>query len=356
MVIHTFAATHFRNYKELRVTFSDDINFIVGDNGQGKTNLVEAIYFVNHLESFRTHRPKKLIHFEQPLSCLQAHFNCSDWVHQSRIELSRLGRKVWLNHSPVSRLSEYITRFYAVVFNPDSLHAFRYHPTVKRTFFNRFLSFLSGVFLREMRDFRSVHSQKNQLLKSREKSSLMDWNALFVEKSCGIICARQKMVERVNQILPDVFSCISGHKECLTLRYVPSLSADVLKSTEVLAKAAEQEFKLGYALYGPHRDEFGFQLGKTQLDDFFSQGEYRIALLALKLTANAIVVEQLGFYPILILDDLFSELDAKVRSNLRAYLSGLNNQVFITSTDQGEARDYPHAQIMEICGGRVVNN
>ena len=356
MVVREFAATHFRNYEELLVKFSDKINIIVGDNGQGKTNLVEGIYFVNHLESFRTHRPKKLIRFGQPLSHLQAHISRSEISHKARIELSKFGRKVWLDDAPIGRLSEYITSFYAVVFNPDSLHSFRHYSAERRAFFNRFMSFFNGIFLREMRAFRSIHSQKNQLLKGTDNSSLFDWNVLFVEKSCDIVRGRQEIVERINEMLPELFAEISGHRERLTLQYFPSLGADAARNMEVLAKAAEQEFKVGYALHGPHRDDFRLQLGEEQSDEFFSQGEYRIALLALKLAVNNIMARQMGFHPVLILDDLFSELDAAVRGNLRSYLFELENQIFITSTEYGEARDYPHAQIMEIRGGRVAHS
>lgn len=353
MVVREFAAIHFRNYEELFVKFSDNINIIIGDNGQGKTNLVEGIYFVNHLDSFRTHRPKKLIQFGQPIGQIQAQIVCENHSYKSRIELSKFGRKVWLDDSPISRLSEYITSFYAVVFNPDSLHSFRHSAAERRAFFNRFLSFFDGVFLREIRAFRSIHAQKNQLLKGRDKSSLLDWNVLFVEKSCDIVERRKEVVERINGILPNLFARISGRVEPLRLDFFPSLEADTAISMQVLEKAAEQEFRLGHALHGPHRDDFRLNLGGGQSDEFFSQGEYRIALLALMLAVNAVMVQQMSFSPVLILDDLFSELDSTVRTNLRGYLSGLDNQIFITSTEHVEARDYPHAHIMEIRGGRI---
>ena len=353
MVVREFAAIHFRNYEELLVKFSDNINIIIGDNGQGKTNLVEGIYFVNHLDSFRTHRPKKLVRFGQTLSQIQAQILRTENLHKARIELSGFGRKVWLDDSPISKLSEYITSFYAVVFNPDSLHSFRHNSAERRAFFNRFLSFSDPIFLRENRAFRSIHAQKNQLLKGSDKSSLLDWNVLFVEKTCDIVKRRVEIVERINEILPELFTEISGRKAHLGLKYLPSLGPDASQSLQVLEKAAEQEFRLGHALHGPHRDDFRLNMGGEQSDEFFSQGEYRMALLALKLAVNAIMAQHMGFHPVLILDDLFSELDPAVRNCLRGYLSGIENQIFITSTEHAEARGYPHAHIMEIRGGRV---
>lgn len=356
MVVREFSAINFRNYEELLVKFSDNINIIIGDNGQGKTNLVEGIYFVNHLDSFRTHRPKKLIRFGQSLAYVQARIARAETLHKARIELSGFGRKVWLDDSPIKRLSEYITSFYAVVFNPDSLHSHRHSATERRAFFNRFLSFFDPIFLREIRAFRSIHAQKNQLLKGSDKSSLLDWNVLFVEKTCDIVKRRVEIVERINGILPDLFARISGrggHRERLGLEYLPSLGVEASQNLLVLEKAAEQEFRLGHALHGPHRDDFRLNLGGEQSDEFFSQGEYRMALLALNLAVNTIMSQHMGFHPVLILDDLFSELDPAVRGNLRDYLSEMENQIFITSTEHAEARGFPHAHIMEIRGGRV---
>ena len=354
MVIREFAATHFRNYNEVLVKFGDKINFLVGENGAGKSNLVEGIYFINHLDSFRTHRPKKLIQFGQPVGQIQAGIERSGNSHKARVELSRFGRKVWLDDSPIRKLSEYITSFYAIVFNPDSLHSFRHHSAERRAFFNRFLSFFDAIFLHEIRSFRSVHAQKNQLLKSADKSSLLDWNVLFVDKSCDIVKRRRETVERINEILPELFVRISGRKERLRLEYLPSLADDPPQSLRLLEKAADQEIRMGHALHGPHRDDFRLILGEDRKDEFFSQGEYRISLLALKLAINLVMARRMGFHPVLILDDLFSELDGTVRSNLRAYLFEIENQIFITSTDHGEAKGFPDARVMEIREGRVI--
>ena len=122
----------------------------------------------------------------------------------------------------------------------------------------------------------------------------------------------------------------------------------------LLEKAADQEIRMGHALHGPHRDDFRLILGEDRKDEFFSQGEYRISLLALKLAINLVMTRRMGFHPVLILDDLFSELDGTVRSNLRAYLFEIENQIFITSTDHGEAKGFPDARVMEIREGRVI--
>ena len=354
MVIREFAFTSFRNYDELLIDFSDKINIFIGNNGQGKSNLAEGIYFLSHLDSFRTHRPKKLIQFGQPISQIQATIAKGGISHKARIEISGKGRKVWLDEFPIRKLSEYITSFYAIVFNPDSLHFFRHIAGERRAFFNRFLSFFDSMFLYEIREFRSVHAQKNRLLKTGAKSSLLDWNVLFVEKGCDIVKKRQEMVERINAVLPELYARVSGRQARLLLEYRPSIAGEPAACLKLLEKAAYQEFQAGHALHGPHRDDFHLTLAEGHGDEFFSQGEYRISLLALKLAINLVMTERMQFHPVLILDDLFSELDETVRTNLRAYLFQVPNQIFITSTEPREAHEYPDPRIMEIRAGQIV--
>ncbi len=354
MVIREFSVTNFRNYKQLHIEFSDKVNVFFGNNGQGKSNLVEGIYFLNHLNSFRTHRIKKLIEFGEPISQIKATIDKDGTSFAARIEISGRGRKVWLNDTPIRKLSEYITSFYAIVFNPDSLHYYRHFTGERRGFFNRFLSFFDGIYLHEIREFRAVHAQKNRLLKSGEKSSILDWNILFVDRSCGIVTKRREMVERINLILPELYARISGREAKLLLEYRPSFPEDSDTWLKLLEKSVEQEFKAGHAQHGPHRDDFCLLLEDGKRDEFFSQGEYRISLLALKLAINVLMAERIQFHPVLILDDLFSELDATVRANLRQYLFQVPNQIFITSTEPGDAHDFPDPRIMEIRAGQIT--
>jgi DNA replication and repair protein RecF len=354
MVIREFGCTHFRNYEALRLKFSDNVIIFVGKNGQGKSNLIEGIYFIHHLGSFRTHRLQKLLQFGRPLSQLQATVGKKQALHKTRIELTKSARKVWLDDSPIGKLSEYITSFYAVVFNPDSLYSFRHFPTERRAFFDRFLAFLDVTFVREIRAFRSVHAQKNRLLKGGEMSSLFAWNVLFAEKSCAIMEKRQDLVEHINTILPDLYARIAGRKERLWLEYQPSMEGNAEACMRILEKAADREARAGHAVYGPHRDDFRLLLADRRRDEYFSQGEYRIALLALKLAVSALLEERKAFRPVLILDDLFSELDEAVRASLKRYLVEISNQIFITSTEPMDGKDFPQPRIMEIRAGRVV--
>jgi DNA replication and repair protein RecF len=354
MVIREFGAIQFRNYRELFVTFSERINAIVGDNGQGKTNLAEAIYFLSHLSSFRTHRLEPLLAFGEALAWLQGTVIKHDLETKARVEIARRGRRAWLDGQPVATLSAYSARFYALLFNPDNLYSYRHYPAARRAEFDRFLSFLEPDYLEALRAFRTIQTQKNGLLKGGDLSSLPDWNCLFIEKASDIIKRRAELVERLNGELPALFARLTGRAEPLRLDYVPSLSGEPARDAATLERGREQELQAGHALYGPHRDDVQLVLEHRRKESFFSHGEYRVSLLALKLALNELLSERRGFHPVIILDDVFSELDGSVHERLLDYLQGVPNQIFITSTQLPAALQHPGVQIMEIRAGRIA--
>ena len=354
MVIRELGAIHFRNYRELFVSFSERINLFVGDNGQGKTNLAEAIYFLCHLGSFRTHRLEPLLTFGERQAWLQGVVIKPDSEHKARVEITRRGRRVWLNDEPIPTLSAYVARFYAVLFNPDSLYNYRHYPGERRGLFDRFLSFMEREYLEALRDFRTVQMQKNGLLKRGAISSLPDWNQLFIEKASDIIKRRGELTERVNAQLPELFTRLTGREETLQLVYQPSLTGDATADAATLERAREAEQQVGHALHGPHRDDYQLVLERQRKESYFSQGEYRISLLALKLALNDLLRERMGFHPAMILDDLFSELDGTVQERLVEYLTAVPNQAFITTSQSPAVMQGPGVHIMEIRDGRIV--
>ncbi|HEX7927249.1 MAG TPA: DNA replication and repair protein RecF [bacterium] len=359
MVVRELSALSFRNFKELRVSFSDGINVLVGKNGQGKTNVVEAIYFLNHLDSFRTHQLGELVAQGQPLGQIQGILNTQESDKKVRVEISRRGRKVQVNEAAVPKLSAYVADYFALVFNPDHLYLFRHVPAERRWLLNRYLSFADSAYLNALREFRVVHAQKNQLLKRGELSSLPAWNQLFAERSHAILGDRSAFATRVNPLLSEAFSLLTGRTDVLQLEMHASLTGTVPEMVEILARARESEGRMGHALHGPHRDDVRLKLGEpgagsTRRDALFSQGEYRAALLALQLALGRLLEAERGFRPVLILDDVFSELDASVRERLLQYLPRLANQMFITTTEWTEPMHVPGARIMEIQAGRVA--
>jgi DNA replication and repair protein RecF len=341
----------------------------MGANGQGKSNLAEAIYFLLHLDSFRTHDLGQVIRQGAVQAQLQGRVQLYDMTDKVRTEISRKGRRVWWNDQPIQKLFGYVNRSYALVFNPDALYLYRHVPNERRIFYNRFLSFLDMSYVRDLMAFRQIHAQKNTLLRGRDLAGLEAWNRLFGERGRAIMQQRAAFVNELNETLPAVFSALTGRAESLRLRYVPSLKGEAEQIEQQLREAREQEARLGYAVLGPHRDDYRLALhpagregaasmgadGAPRRDVQFSQGEYRGALLALTLALDRFLVQRKGFRAIVILDDAFSELDAQVRDAVAAHLLGMPNQIFITTTERLDQFQAAGARIMEIRAGQVVS-
>lgn len=162
------------------------------------------------------------------------------------------------------------------------------------------------------------------------------------------------MTGRLNDRLPTLFTRLTGRQEVLGLTYEPSLKGEPSADAATLDRVREQEVQAGHALYGPHRDDFRLVLEQRRSESTFSQGEYRIALLALKLALNELLRDHMGFRPVIILDDLFSELDAGVQERLVDHLRAIDNQIFITTTQPPPVLQGPGVQIMEIRDGRIA--
>jgi len=354
MVIKEFSALNFRNYKELFLPLSAGIYLIIGDNGQGKTNLVEGFYFLAHLASFRTSRLDQLIAFDSGQSFLQGVVNKNDIDRKARIEISRRGRRVWLDEEPVATLSSYISLFHFLLFNPDSLYNYRNFPGERRAFYDRVLSFIDSDYLEALRSFKTIQNQKNQLLKKADLSSLPAWNRLFVEKACVIIIKRREIAADLSNRLARILSNLTGKAQQLALEYHPSLSGDPEADSRTLEQVTERERQAGHALHGPHRDDFLMTGAEGRGEAFFSQGESRVTLLAVLLALNEVVIEKMGYRPAVILDDLYSELDSTVQENLTRHLHGLANQIFITTTHPPPVLKHQAVEILKIHNGRIV--
>ncbi|MDH4120109.1 MAG: DNA replication and repair protein RecF [Deltaproteobacteria bacterium] len=334
MVIQELGLSGFRNYQELFLPLGEGIHLFLGANGQGKTNLAEALHLITHLESFRSRRLEPLIRKGQDTARIKARFTRQGRPCLVEIEIARGGKKVWLDGQPVGKTSEYLPLFFSLLFNAEHLYFYRSFPAYRRAFFDRLISFHDRGYLESLKQLRVVLAQKNSLLRQGDLSSLADWNRLFMEKSQDITGRRELTVSQLRPEMEKSFQGITGREGRLTLTYRSSLPADPVGWPEFLQAAQEKESQAGYALYGPQRDDYRMTLtegGATAKEGEFSQGEYRAALLALLLGANRLC-QQLGARPVLILDDLFSELDAKVREHLAARLDELDNQVFITAT------------------------
>ena len=268
MVIQSLDLRHFRNYTHLQTEFSPETNWIFGKNGQGKTNLVEAIYYICNLESFRTRKNHHLLQSGHPQALIQAELKRSEVLHQIRIHITSRGRQVRLDHSAYNKVSEYILSFLALTFTPEEVVLFRGSPQERRRFFNRMQAILEPSYFRILQDYAKALSQKNAVLKQQQREKLPLWNQMLARHASIMSEKRRSFIESLNLHLAELFQAISGRTECLQLEFQPS--------------------------------------------NVFRR--------------NCRCDENLIF------DDLFSELDPSMKSHIMDFFSQLKNQIFITST------------------------
>ncbi len=337
MIVRNLELSQFRNYQSCIAELNQGINWIYGSNGQGKTNLVEALYYLCNLESFRTRKIPKLLNEKSAEALITAKVESKSVQHQIRINLSNKGRQVILDNSLVRKVSEYMPSFMALALTPEDVNLFRSAPQERRKFFNRIISFNDSIYVKIFQEYSKIISEKNALLRQGNTDQLPLWNIMLAKSAVKLMKKRNDFVELVNNYLSDVFKGLSGRNEMLKLIYKPSLITKNFQESEILLqlkKNLTRDLQYGFAVAGPHRDEYHLILNGKKDRDYFSQGEFRITNLSLIMTINRLLFDKYSFSPVMIFDDLFSELDDEVVNSVFKYFLYLKNQIFITSTSE----------------------
>ena len=340
MVIRSLELHQFRNYRQLQVEFGPCLNWLHGHNGPGKTNLVEAIAYLCNLESFRTRKTQQLWYSEANAARMTALLEQQQVLRRVQIILSTRGRQVWLDHAPFQRTSEYVLSFLALSFTPEDVALFRGPPQERRRFFNRIISTLDPGYFRHLQDYTKVLAEKNAALRLRQDRQLSAWNQVLARTGWELIQRRAAFAEQLLSHLAELFRMATGRPEQLSLRYHPAVQcSDAEQLEKMMEEQRDRELQSGYALIGPHRDDYHLFLNEKIDRDFFSQGELRVTNLSLKIAINQLLFSHYSLHPILIFDDLFSELDAQVSQRLLGLFAQLQNQIFVTSTTRPEKLD-----------------
>lgn len=336
MVVKSINLTNFRNYRSDFVEFVPGINFICGKNGQGKTNLIESLYVITHLKSFRTSRLKDLCHDNENMSVVRSSVSKRDVRHDVNIQLLGSQKKVFLDGKNVKYTSDYIRNFFSILFSPDQLTFFKEYPLERRNFFDRVLTLYDQNYFQYVKDFNKIKNSKGVLLKQQKGREISIWNQLLAGLIPKITKSRNSIVDQLNLFLSDIYKKLTNRTEKLTLHYKNDFETkcnqDENSIYDFLQESVEMELSKGFLCYGPQKDKFWLSFDRENKKRFFSQGEYRISFLALQLSVNKLIVDTLEFYPTILLDDIFSELDQELLLNTIEYIYTQKNQVFITST------------------------
>lgn len=354
MKISKLTLRNFRNYNEQEIVFDDGLNVLVGKNAQGKTNILEAIFFAVIGKSFKTSKDKEVILWEQERGLIKGEFERK--YRDVTIEIvfdSKLKKQVSVDGISLKRIGELLGHANAVFFSPDELKLIKESPEERRRFMNIDISQTNKRYFYLLGRYDKILANRNKLLKTSKdlqtlKQTIDIWDRALCEVSEKIAFERAKFIEELAPLAEKAHAYISGGNEKLEVSY-SGYKEDYQKSMLLsLQKNLNKDFKIGYTSLGVHRDDIDIYLNGVEVKSFGSQGQQRTVALSLKLAELEIIKNRIGEYPILLLDDVFSELDESRRKKLLKFTS--KTQTIITCTEFNEA----DAKIFNIKNGKVV--
>ena len=333
MILKTLALRQFRNHHRLSISFSPQVNEIVGGNGAGKSNLIEAIYLLSLARSWRTNEIKNMLEFGTKEAYIKGEIEEAGISKKIEIILKESGRAVLINSSPLSRLSELSGMFNTVLFTPEDTHFFRASPGVRRLFLDESLAKISPEYLMALRSFRHLLLERNAVLKSiKDELMLETLTKQLIKEEKVIVSYRKKFLSQLEPLFKKTANALFGEKRTVSLLYRPFLEEENFeeKAITLYEKYKERDCLAGMTQVGPHREDFMVMLDEKEASNFASQGEGRLLALALKISPSLLFSEEKK--PVAILDDVFGELDAKHGANLAKFLPQLG-QTFLTGTE-----------------------
>lgn len=338
MKIQTISLSNFRNYEKLEITFSNFLNIIYGLNGSGKTNLIEAIYLLSLTKSFRINNDKVMI----KKGCLKAKvkgeiFKNNDLSSYS-VEISEDGKKVFVNDQKMNKVSDYVSRINIILFNPSDTRLIDDAPSSRRKLLNIEISSIYKEYLLILANYDHILKQRNFYLRSMYVNASYDVTYLdiltkkLIEYGKKISKYREEFINNINKYISDIYSNIFN-QGILKIKYVSTYKG---KNQEELflryKKNYQKELGVGKTLEGIHHDDILFVIDNNNLKEWGSEGQRKNAIISFKLAEINVIKEIKNYYPILILDDLFSELD-EIKINNIFKLLNESVQTFITTTE-----------------------
>ena len=353
---------NYRNYDNFEIDFGKKLNIIIGNNAQGKTNLLESIYVLAVTKSFLSINDKGLIKFDNKFAKISGEIT-NNLSRNNKLEIifSDKGKVVKVNGKEIKKLSDYISIVNVIIFSTDNIRIFKESPNSRRKYFNIEISQINKNYLKYLSEYNILLKQRNEFLKvmNINKKSDLDYldilNDKYVDLSIEISNYRKRYIDDINEYLSDMFKYITG-MDGLILKYHTNIDEDKGVFKEKLTSNLSKELMYKMTLVGPNRDDFYFKLDDKNLSLYGSQGQMRSAILALKLSEVKLFTEKTGDSPILLLDDIFSELDIEKRNNLLSTLSD-NVQTVITTTDMENITEdiRKKANVYEIDDGNIIS-
>jgi len=335
MHIKKIKLENFRNYDKEEILLNEKTNIFYGDNAQGKTNVLEAIYVCGLGKSFRTNKDLELIKENKEKAKIEIFFKKKKREEKIKIEISNK-KNILINEIPIKKLSEIIGKINIILFTPEDIEILRNEPQKRRRFFNIMISQLRPMYVHILSQYNKALEQRNNYLKqirieNKSKNNLLIWNEQLAEQGIKIYNYRKEFIEKINKKIKEIHLKSTNNSEILEIKYKTNIKTKE-EYLEKLERNQELDIKKGYTTIGVHRDDFEININEKDVSIFGSQGQQRSCIVSLKLAEAEVVNDEIEEYPIILLDDFMSELDKK---RVQGFIKNIkNNQVIITTTDK----------------------
>ncbi len=367
MILTKLKLINFRNYDVCDIKFNKKVNILIGNNAQGKTNMLESIYVLALTKSYRTNYDDNLKRKGSDNFKLKGELKVEKYFKKLEISVVNNDKKVFINDTNIKKISDYVTNLNVILFSPEDVETIKGSPATRRDLLNIEISQLYKQYINYYNEYNKILKMRNDYLKLMLTNSVSDYRYLdvltsnLVDRATYIYKERMDFIDKINKNIGLIFYELTEVPN-LKIVYENNLNIENLAIEEIKEKLLEKyntnkqkEILAGMTLYGPHRDDFHFLIGENDIKIYGSQGQQRLAMIALKLSEISIFEEVAGTKPILLLDDIFSELDKNKKNRLINYINQ-DIQVIITANDTvGISKKLlENATIFKVENGKII--
>ena len=357
MIIKSLELKNFRNYQALGIAFDAGTNILYGDNAQGKTNVLESLYVSGTTKSHKGSKDKEMIRFDADEAHIRTIVEKNGVENRIDIHLKKNSAKgIAVNGIPIRKAGELFGILNLVVFSPEDLNIIKNGPSERRHFLDAELCQLDKIYLSDLSNYNKILNQRNKLLKDMVyrpelSDTLPVWDMQLIDTGKKIIRRREQFVKELNELVHEIHYRISGGREELFLSYEPSVSADLLE--QELERVKLRDLKQCQTSVGPHRDDLLFSIAGVDIRKFGSQGQQRTSALSLKLSEIELVRKSIHDTPVLLLDDVLSELDSNRQNYLLNSICDTQTIITCTGLDEFIRNRFEINKVFEVISGQV---
>lgn len=358
MKIESLKLKNFRNYELLSLQFDEAVNIFYGDNAQGKTNVLEAVYLSGTTKSHRGTKDRDLIKFDTNESHIETVLEKNGIKYQIDMHLKKNSPKgIAINKIPIKRASELFGIINIVFFSPEDLNIIKNGPGERRRFIDLELSQLDKLYLSQLSNYNRIVNQRNHLLKEigfdrHALQTLEIWDLQLIQYGNKIIERRKEFIKQINKIISNIHKKLTGDKESIQIVYEPSNGQMSLE--QALQKNREKDLRIKSTSVGPHRDDIAFLVGDIDIRKYGSQGQQRTAALSLKLSEIELVKQSIHDTPVLLLDDVLSELDKHRQNYLLDSIHDIQTLITCTGVDEFVNHRFSINKVFHVQNGQVT--